>query len=329
MPRIRALLAPLLLLAGVTCASSTPGIGAPASASALSAADRPVFLLVHGRGHSMRDSAQVRRSAQAAMVAGASARGLPAHQMLRDGDVRMVWYADVAADRLAPDVAAACGPSSGGRAEPVSEFAVVAGLVGVLLDIAGDAAEAPALRDLRADARYIADRRVQCAAEQRLHAQVTRAAAEGRPVVIVAHSMGALVSWGYLQRREARLGSVQPEIARLVTVGSPLGSPEIRSMVFGDSPGTLELPRGVRTWVNVVDADDPFAAPIATRGAAGTAEAQRKVDTWTRAGRADPHLLEGYLRDAAGVNAIVGAWCGAVRRIPRDVQQDCRALRLP
>ncbi|MBA3890436.1 MAG: hypothetical protein H0X64_07890, partial [Gemmatimonadaceae bacterium] len=195
MTRIRAALAPLLLLTGATCASWAPAPvnGVPASASAMRAADRPVYLMVHGRGHAMRDSAEVRRSAQAAMVAGARARGLPAQQMLRDGDIRMVWYADVAADRLAADVAAACAPSRHAAAEPASEFSVVAGLVGVLLDIAGDVGDAPALRDLRdlrADARYIADRRVQCAAEQRLHAQVMRAASEGRPVVVVAHSMG-------------------------------------------------------------------------------------------------------------------------------------------
>lgn len=315
---IRTLLAPLLLLAGVTCASSAPGT--PASAAAVAATDRPVYLLVHGRGHAMRDSAEVRRSAQAAMVAGATARGFPAREMLRDGDVRLVWYADVAADRMAADVAAACAPTYDTVERPASEFAVVASLVGVLLDIAGDA---PELRDLRADARYIADRRVQCAAEQRLHAEVARAAREGRPVVIVAHSMGALVTWGYLQRRHARHGNDVPEVARLVTVGSPLGSPEIRSMVFGEWVEELSIPRAVRAWVNVVDSRDPFAAPVAAGQATAASSAARAVDTWVTGERADPHLLEGYLRDPAGVKAVIGAWCDTVRPLPRDVAVGC------
>jgi hypothetical protein len=53
----------------------------------------------------------------------------------------------------------------------------------------------------------------------------------------------------------------------------------------------------------------------------------RRRDAWTRRGRAEPHLLEGYLRDPAGVDAIIGAWCRSVKRIPRDLQKDCSALR--
>lgn len=326
--RFLAALAPLLLATGAVAIVDTP----PAVAAGAQVAGgethpgRPVILMVHGRGHGARDSAQVRRSAQAALAAGLRAQGLPPGELLQDGDVRMVWYADIASDQLIADAVPGCSTPAGEEGEALqSGFSLVAGIFGALLDAAGDLDGTPHLRDLRADIRYVADRRVQCAAEQRLHEQVVRAAGEGRPVVVVAHSMGALVSWGYLQRRASWPDADVAEITRLVTVGSPLGSPDVRTMVFGHAGAGLTLPRGVRAWVNVLDPDDPFAAPVET-ASPGTQVGLRQVDVWTKAGRVDPHLFEGYLSDPAGAHAVIEAWCDAGASVPIVLRARCGAV---
>jgi alpha-beta hydrolase superfamily lysophospholipase len=49
-----------------------------------------------------------------------------------------------------------------------------------------------------------------CASEQRLGAEIDRAKAEGRPIVIVAHSLGAVVAYDYLSARRDSLPIVDP-----------------------------------------------------------------------------------------------------------------------
>src|SRR5215211_3007215 len=67
---------------------------------------RPIILLVHGRGMFGRDTAELRAQWQHALEAGARS-GTPSATgpLLTDGDVRLVWYADV----LDPMSSASCG----------------------------------------------------------------------------------------------------------------------------------------------------------------------------------------------------------------------------
>src|SRR3954470_8046569 len=55
--------------------------------------DRPVVIVVHGRGQLGRDSAEVRRNALHALQEGS--QSLVQQRLLTDDDVKLVWYADV------------------------------------------------------------------------------------------------------------------------------------------------------------------------------------------------------------------------------------------
>ena len=143
---------------------------------------------------------------------------------------------------------------------------------------------------------------------------LARARSEGRPVIVVAHSLGALVTWGYLQHRNLLDARDVVEIQRLVTVGSPIGNAPLRDLLFGDA-AAVSLPRGVLSWINAVNTDDPFAARlIATDSATGQVDAIRGIsDVLIGSSDESAHDLRGYLRDSSTASAIVSAWCDVVR----------------
>ncbi|MET7285122.1 hypothetical protein [Streptomyces sp. NPDC005573] len=108
------------------------------------------------------------------------------------------------------------------------------------------------VRDLGQVARYLA-RRETDASGLTLDARVRdRVAPELGPAttVLVAHSLGTVVSWETLHERPARTGL-------LVTLGSPLG---MRTVVWPRLvPRPQRTPEKVDAWLNFFDHDDPVA----------------------------------------------------------------------
>lgn len=271
---------------------------------------RPIVLVVHGRGQTARDTTGLRRDALHALRVGAQSIG--GDSLLRDEDVRLVFYADVLAGGTEPldgVTSSACDAALAGRQETGSVFSLLAMVAGALVDAgAQDGAATPdrdGLKSLTGDLRYLGDQRMRCAAELRLGDALARAHDEGRPVVLVAHSLGALVSWGHLHGRQ-HLGTPTP-IERLVTLGSPLGSPDIRQLIFGEDTAPIALPRAVKSWFNIVNPDDPFAVRLSL---GDSVSLPGIVDAVTSRDSGDPHELRSYLRDDATRRAVLGAWCG-------------------
>jgi alpha-beta hydrolase superfamily lysophospholipase len=183
------------------------------------------------------------------------------------------------------------------------------------------------MRALVGDVLYLGDRRRRCAVEHRLASALDLAARERRPVVLVAHSLGSLVSYRYL--RADRAGARQqpaPAIHRYVTLGSMLGIPELQELLLGHT-GPLALSPGVRSWVNVRHDDDPFAVPL-TDSAAGHERPSPKIrELVTISTTADPHDIVGYLRDPAAARAIAWAWCDAFKESRARAPAACGDVR--
>lgn len=273
---------------------------------------RPVILLVHGRGFLTRDSALFHRQALEALRAGAfRATG---DSLLTDADVRLVWYADVMdVRRRSARSLTSCDRHADSTDTGLSPSFILRSLALVaseLIDASAVDSVGEGARDLAGDLRFIGDPGARCAAEGRVADALARAHAEGRPVVLVGHSLGALVAWGHLQHRSAGAERDVPEVQRLVTVGSPIGNPELRELLFGET-AEVSLPRGVRSWVNALNADDPFAARLVTPDSApGPLRARAGItDVVTGHADEDAHDLHGYLRDAGTAKAVIGAWC--------------------
>jgi len=271
---------------------------------------RPVVLLVHGRGMLDSDTAATRKLWFNALTSGT--KTITRDSLIDDRDVRVVWYADV----LDPRSSAGCDyPRNDPRARrdatedpDLKSFLSMAGnVLGMLTDLLDDTA-AVQLRGLAGDASFLSDARKRCASENRLAAAIDRARDEGRPVVLVAHSLGSLVAYDYLSARTDS-GVVQ----RLVTIGSPIGSPALRRLLIGgDSTERLVRPTSVKEWINIRNEQDPFAVPLPIG---------RDIVTNPPADEIDPHEMVGYLRSTVATREIVSGWCQAfVSSRPRGCQ---------
>jgi pimeloyl-ACP methyl ester carboxylesterase len=262
---------------------------------------RPVILFVHGRGMIGRDTAGLRSLWLDGLNAGAKA--VSRQSLIADRDVRLVWYADVlepqSMERCSYDAAdPRARRDATGDPDLKSFVSIVGNVLGALTTLVSDKESAAELRSLSGDAAFLTDSHKRCAAEQRLADAIDRAARDGRPVIIVAHSLGSLVAYDYLSSRRDS-GVVQG----VVSIGSPLGSSELRHLLIGgDSTESFGLPRSVRAWINVRAAADPFAMPLSFG---------RDVVSTTAAGEPDSHEMIGYLRSSAAAGAILGGWCAA------------------
>jgi pimeloyl-ACP methyl ester carboxylesterase len=290
----------LLAAAGLAASLAVP------TASTAPERGRPVILLIHGRGMLDRDTAGTRKLWLDGLTAGM--KSLTKASLLRDDDVRLVWYADVLDPRSSESCAYAEDDPRAKRdrkTDPNLKTLVsfVGNLMGALTSATDDSESASTLRGFAGDAAFLSDPRKRCASEQRLADALDRANREGRPVILVAHSLGAVVAYDYLSaRRETGL------VDRVVSVGSILGANELRRLLIGgDSTDTFGMPTSVKAWFNVRNDGDGLAA---------TLPFGKDILTAPPADEPDRHEMVSYLRGQAGAGAILGGWCDAFSSAP-------------
>lgn len=243
----------------------------------------PVVILVHGRVSAESDTAALRREWRSVLDASLSDGGYPT---LPDADVRLAWYADVL-DPLAEGCPRARSDESGVDAFGLLLSAIVGSIP------SGEAREA---KSFVSDVMYVLDDSRRCAAQQRVGREIDRAMSTGRPVLIVAYSLGSVVTYQHLQTRKVR---PQDPPIDLVTLGSPLGVPALRALLGLDSD-SLTKPATVRSWKNIHDPNDPIAGPVAAgRSTGGITDV-----VVSRSGEAAAHMIEHYLRDRATAQAL-------------------------
>ena len=251
--------------------------------SAAAQTSQPIVVFVHGRMSAEHDTAMVRREWRSTLNASLSDNG---YRVLADNDVRLAWYADV----LDP-IAEGC-PRATEDQESLGAFGIL--LSFIVGSIPKD--EAPDAKTFASDVMYVLDESKRCAAQQRVGREIERAIATGRPVVIVAYSLGSVVAYQYLQHRIAQPADRQVD---LVTIGSPLGVPGLRALL-GLETDSLAMPPSVRRWRNIRDLNDPLSGPVAD-----SSDRHGMMDVVTRrSGSGDAHMIEHYLRDPATARTV-------------------------
>ncbi|WP_053171103.1 hypothetical protein [Streptomyces sp. SBT349] len=123
--------------------------------------------------------------------------------------------------------------------------------------------------------------------------EVARRLAEAAPRVVIAHSLGSVVAY------EALHAHPHPPVELLITLGSPLGMPDVvHDRLVPAPPG--HRPPGVRRWVNIADPGDLVALPrhLATRFAGVDADVETTIATF------DFHKVTHYLACPATTTAV-------------------------
>lgn len=265
-----------------------------------SAPPRPLVILVHGRGQLGFDSAATRREWKRDLDSALAVVGFP---RLEEEDVRLAWYADV----LDPESSEECGITDDGGLEELGLGAFARGFFASLTSVLSESEDTRGARALFGDILYFVDPATRCAAERRVAAVIEAAAGEERPVIVVAYSLGSVVTYQYLSSLAP--GAKRPKDLRLITIGSPLGVREIRGFLTQDVGDSLHVPSGVKTWENIYDPDDVFSAPLAGKvGAPGVRDL-----TTHPAPLETAHYVGRYLRDRSTGAALARAVCATAK----------------
>jgi len=113
------------------------------------------------------------------------------------------------------------------------------------------------LRDLR---RYVRNGNAIGDHTREMLKMPLRAAAEaGRPILLIAHSMGSVIAYDALWEM-SRDSHDEFEVSLLLTTGSPLGQNYLQRRIFGnDRSGAARYPTNISRWINLAAAGDMTA----------------------------------------------------------------------
>lgn len=171
------------------------------------------------------------------------------------------------------------------------------------------------LRDLR---RYQRNRNDIAEHMRQMLKMPLRAAAEaGRPIMLIAHSMGSVIAWDSLwQMSHNDRDDVTVDL--LVTMGSPLGQRYIqRRLLGGTEEGERRYIGGVTRWTNLsavgdLTAVDPILAndfgPMLTHGLVESIDDRLLMNYFRLNGDLNVHAEYGYFANDVTADVIVNWW---------------------
>jgi hypothetical protein len=158
---------------------------------------------------------------------------------------------------------------------------------------------------------YVTERSYRCATNATLARALEEAKQSGRPIVLVAHSMGTLAAFDLLNDRDNGnpLGdaALLYRISRFISLGTQLGVDSFIEPFAGFRP-PFKVPNSIGGWVNL-RGDNDYVSPRRVQGAFGFRVPFSEFLIPTIAGR--PHDIEGYLLNRATIDAITYGWCRA------------------
>jgi hypothetical protein len=156
---------------------------------------------------------------------------------------------------------------------------------------------------------------------QMLKMPLRSAAESGRPVLLIAHSMGSVIAWDSLWQMSHNERD-HVHIDTLLTMGSPLGQRFVQRRLQGfREEGDERYPLGIDRWVNLaavgdltaVDPDlaDDFGAMV-ERGLVSTIDDRELHNYYRLDGVLNVHAEYGYLANSVTAG-IVADWWTSVR----------------
>jgi hypothetical protein len=171
------------------------------------------------------------------------------------------------------------------------------------------------LRDLR---RYQTnDNDIAEHARQMLKIPLRAAAESGRPVLLLAHSMGSVIAWDSLWQMSRHDGD-EVDIDLFLTMGSPLGQRFVQRRLQGyREAGDSRCPAGIDRWVNLsavgdLTAVDPVLADdfqsMVDCGLVASIEDHELHNYFRLDGVLNVHAEYGYLVNAVTAGIVSDWW---------------------
>ena len=153
---------------------------------------------------------------------------------------------------------------------------------------------------------YLSTQDMRCDTDRRLTDVLDALVAAHRPVVLVGHSMGTLISYHVLDPAHPK----RYDIVRFVSLGSQLGNTEMVQALVGQYTPPFLPPAGVQRWVNIRGHYD-YVAPelIKAQYKFPSATYFSELQITTQSG--DQHSIVAYLKHPRTAAAIVRGWCDA------------------
>jgi len=182
------------------------------------------------------------------------------------------------------------------------------------------------LRDLR---RYVQNHNgIAQNIRQQLKLPLRAAQVSGRPILLIAHSMGSVIAFETLWQL-SRFDRYEVDIHTLLTMGSPLGQHYIQKRLKGhDAIGPVRYPANIRRWINLAAVGDMTTIDPTLRDDFGAmldyelleCIDDREVCNWFRLnGELNPHSEFGYLVNEVTARVVVD-WWRAVSSVPGSVE---------
>lgn len=149
-----------------------------------------------------------------------------------------------------------------------------------------------------------------CETNLRLQLALQEATSLSRPIVLVAHSMGAMVALDELWRSSG----MKHQITRFVSLGAQLGVPDLLRYLAGAGATQPLLPAALRDWVNIKGQNDLLGFdvnPSSVKFASGGSVENTSVDTGSVP---EAHSVSRYLQLRITAQWIADAYCRAFTR---------------
>lgn len=180
-----------------------------------------------------------------------------------------------------------------------------------------------AIRFLKDTRTYLAIGPETCETDQILASALDELSAAGRPVVVVAHSMGAMVTYRVMANRPA---TDRFTLGGFVSIGSQLGLADVPPYLIGGlAQQPYRWPEHTAEWTNIKGVVDPLGYAI--KGEFGNSNGtpwvrQKDIET---GGVAVAHDAARYLSHTVVASQIATLWCRAFRA-PASLPPACRGV---
>lgn len=316
----------VLLVSTLLAVYWSAGLTQPSSESNAFA---PVVVFVHGRGQAPEKEGATREKFFRAFTEGQ--RKLYGRTVVDPADLRFVWYADVidpenASLPASPNCKFLATTSASSKFQRELRESLIRVAQAAGLDDFG-------LQVLAKDTyRYLTKPEVRCEADTRVQSILTDPELKGRSIVLVAHSMGGIVSFSAIDGLSRVAGSGErPHVSKFVTLGTQIGLPEVIQGLQGGYVKTpVPLPMLIDRWENFQNQGDRLA--FATEGSFKATDASREPRDDSISAVGERHAIESYLGNPEVVQTITEGWCNELA--PADnrckgVNDDSAAVQHP